>query len=167
VTAGRLAVILALWSACGYRPLSSTLPGGKHGVVVVSPDTSRTDEPELSAMLTTELCRALGQAGIDVSTVGRGETVLRTRVLGLDGLDPIVSAGRRVAARRLQLRLELTLSDARDGEALWRSGLLELEQLWPQAINDPLRSETARRRTLQRLSCNAANLAVRRLTTPR
>lgn len=127
---------------------------------VEQPDPSRTHEPALSAMLTAELCRQLSRAGIAASTVGRAEAVLRTRLVRLDARDPMISGDRAMAAQRLQLRLEAALFDAGDGRTLWRSGLLEVEALWPMPPTDPLRAEAARRDALARLAAEAARRAV-------
>lgn len=159
--------LLALASACGYRPLTGTLPGGGRTVRVVQPDPSRTDEPGLPAMLTAELCRQLSRAGIAASTVGRAQAVLHTKILRLDARDPMLSGARSVTAQRLQLRLELALFDAGEQRALWRSGLLEVEAAWPMVPVDPLRTEAARRNTLERLAAEAARRAVTSMTLAR
>ena len=64
----------------------------------------------------------------------------------------------------LRLRLELRLSSP-DDRTLWRSGLLEVEELWSLSPSGPALSEASRRRTLQRLAANAAERAIESLET--
>jgi Lipopolysaccharide-assembly len=159
-----LAAVVAL-VACGYHPLPQTVPGGATSVRVELPDPSRIDEPALSAMLAAELCRQLGRSGITASSSGHADAVLRTKILALEGIDPLLApSGRVLTAQRLKLRLELVLEDARGG-TLWRSGLLEVERPWPLDPSAPLTSETSRRQTLLELATHAAEQAVTLLTT--
>ena len=146
---------LLLWVAgCGYHPAGRTLPGGARSVRVELPDPSRVDEPELPPLLAAALCRELARAGVAASTVGRADAVLRTRIVELAGLRPVVGPSSRVTASDLVLRLELSLERA--GRALWRSGLVEVEAIWPVTGADPPRAEASRRATLERLSAEAA-----------
>jgi hypothetical protein len=149
-------------AGCGYRPVEGTLPGGASSVRVVAPNPARTDDPELSRMLAAELCRELGSAGIKVSSAGGADAILSTKILTVTGQAPVVAPGRRVVTgQRLSLRLELVLT-SRENRVLWRSGLLEVEQLWP-VPRDALSASAARRRTLQSLAADAARQGVERL----
>lgn len=147
------ALLLCL-AGCGYHPAGRTLPGGARSVRVELPDPWRIDEPELAPLLASALCRELTRAGVSASTLGRADAVLRTRILALAGVRPVVGPASRIAASDLVLRLELSLERA--GRTLWRSGLVEVEAIWPVTGADPLRAETSRRAALERLSVAAA-----------
>jgi hypothetical protein len=125
---------------------------------------SGTDEPVLSAALSAALCRRLCSAGIPASTSGRAEAVLRARILAVDSSAPLLTRGARtLAARSLQLRLEVALFD-RQGRTLWRSGLVDLEAPWALASDDPVRAEAGRQRSLSALAEKAARQVVTLLT---
>jgi hypothetical protein len=160
---GRILILAALIAACGYRPLANTLPGGRHSVRVLLPDPSRTDEPQLAAMLAGELCRELARAGIRADTASPADSELQTKIISLTASHPVLGEA-KLAARTLTLRLELVLFD-RGGATLWRSGLLEVEAPWALGNGAALTAEAARRRTLAALSVEAARRAVMMLTT--
>jgi hypothetical protein len=156
----RTTALLVLVSGCGYRPvLSGKLPGDVRSVRVTLPDPSRTDEPELARWLGVELVRQLGRAGLRVVTTGSAESELTTRILGLEPVtSSLDSSGRRVGGRVLRLRLEFRLSDRGD-QTLWRSGLVEVEDMWPLSPRDTGASESARRMSLRRLAARGAEQA--------
>jgi hypothetical protein len=152
---------LVVLAACGYRPLTASLPGGRRSVRVVLPDPSRTDEPQLAIMLARELCRELARAGVRADTASAAEAELTTRIISLTAARPVL-VDSALAAETLTLRLELSLRD-RDGAALWRSGLVEVDA--PRAVGrGALTSESARRRALAAISVEAARRAVMLLT---
>jgi len=154
-----------LASSCGYHSLAGSLPGGARSVRVVVPDPVRTGEPDLAQLLTAELVRQLARSGIRASSTGAADSVLVTRLFSLDTTDsPLDRSGQTVGARALRLRLELHLSD-RAGSTLWRSGPLEVEDLWPLSPSEPRLSEESRRRTLLRLAIRAAEQGVELLTS--
>jgi hypothetical protein len=157
----RAILALLLLAGCGYRPAGPALPGGARSVRVVLADPSATDEPALAPLLAEALCRELGRAGIVASTLGPADTVLQTRIISLDGVRPVPGPARRIAATDLALRLEAVLRV--DGRAAWRSGLVEVEAVWPIVGADPARSEASRRTALERLSSEAARRVVRGL----
>jgi hypothetical protein len=159
-----LLALLAIASGCGYRSTASAvLPGDVRSVRVTPPDPSHTLEPRLPAMLAAELARHLARAGVRVAT-GHTEAVLSGKLLSLTTLDaPLDPSGRRVGARQLRLALELRLAAA-DGRTLWRSGLLEVDDLSPTA-GGATASETARASALQAIAARAAARAVELLTS--
>jgi len=165
--AERHLIILALGAvglpvvACGYRPARSTLPGGHESVQVVLPNPGRVGEPALPRMIVVELCRRLTRAGLRASSGGAAATVLSSRILALEGLAPVL-AGNAMAGRRLRLRMEFRLHDS-GGQTVWRSGLVEVEQLWTLDPGDTTASEASRLRSLQDLAARAARDAVERL----
>ena len=131
---------------------------------VLLPEAPQLGEPDLPLMMAVELIRHLGRAGIDAGSSAPSRTLLHCRLLALETTDsPLDPSGRRVGARTLQLRLELHLVDRSDGRTLWRSGLLEVEELWALASAGAELSEASRRRTLQRLAARAAAQATERL----
>jgi len=150
---------------CGYRPVAGTLPGGLKSVQVAVPEPGATGEPELARILAVELVRQLGRAGIAASAARGGRGVLSTRLVALETadspLDPTLS---RVAGRVLRLRLELRLADRADA-TLWRSGILEVDELWALSPAGATASERSRRSSLQRLAARAAERAAELLTS--
>jgi len=154
-----LGLAFSLPGGCGYHPARATLPGGHTSVRVIQPNPGAVGEPDLARMFAAELCRELARAGIQASTAGEASTALTTRLIGLQGLSPVLAPGPVVAARRLQLRLEVALR-TRGGQTLWRSGLLEAEQLWTLSPGDALASEAAREDALRRLASRGARQAV-------
>lgn len=146
---------------CGYRPARATLPGGHTSVRVKLPNPGRVGEPELPRMLVVELCRRLTRAGIHASSGGAAATDLTVRLVRLEGLAPVI-AGHRTSAQRLRLKLELQLVDG-GGATLWRSGLVEVEQLWALNSREAAASEVSRKRTLEDLAARAARDAIDRL----
>jgi hypothetical protein len=159
---GLLAVLVSLISAgCGYKPARTTLPGGHTSVRVKLPNPGRVGEPDLPRMIVVELCRRLTRAGIRASSSGAADTDLTARILGLEGLAPVIAGG-RTSAKRLRLKLELRLVDS-GGATLWRSGLVEVEQLWALSPEGAAVSEVSRRRTLADLAARAARDGVERL----
>lgn len=152
-----LAIVLTpiLVTGCGYRTPASDLPGGARRVQVKAPDVSRTDEPLLSQWLAVELTRNLTRRGIR-TTRSAAQATLHTRVLRLTApRTALDSGGHALAARSLSIAAELRLSDGRD-QTIWRSGLIELEQLWPLPPGDTISAEAARARVLQRLAARTA-----------
>lgn len=148
-------------AACGYRPAGKTLPGGVNSVQVLPPGPHHTDEPLLGQLLTTELIRRLEQHGARATAAAENtQARLRTRIISLRVVRSAVAPrSAAMAGQSLRLRLELTLLDA-SGRALWRSGLLEVEQDYPVSAPDSLATEESRRQALHRLAAAAASEAI-------
>ncbi len=146
---------------CGYRPARTTLPGGHTSVRVKLPNPGRVGEPKKKKKNVVELCRRLTRAGIHASSSGAAATDLTARLVGLEGLAPVIAGG-RTSAQRLRLKLELRLVDS-EGTTLWRSGLVEVEQLWALSSGGAAASEVSRKRTLEDLAAKAARDAIDRL----
>lgn len=158
---GGLLAVLLIAAGCGYRPVGRGWPAQVGRIRVMLPEATALAEPELARMLAVELGRSLGRAGARPVTSEPAEARLHCRLLGLQTNDsPLDPSGRSVAARVLRLRLELRLAAAAEERTLWRSGLLEVEELWSLSPSGPALSEEARRRTLQRLAARAAEQAV-------
>jgi hypothetical protein len=158
--------LAAHFLACGYRPISSTLPDGVRELRVEPLRARAIDEPELARLLAVELVRQLARGGVRASTSGRAPATLRGKLLALDTVDTLLDrSGRRIAGRALRLRFELELEVA-DRPQRWRSGLLEVEELWPlPGAGAAGAAEAARRVVLQRLAARAAEQAAELVTS--
>ncbi len=151
-----IALCAAFAVCCGYHSPKSILPGGARRIQVKPPDVSRTAEPQLSHWIAAELIRGLTREGIPASTHAAAPTFLYTRILSLTTTRSVLGpSGRTLAARVLRIAAEFRLSD-HQGNTIWRSGLLELEQHWPLPEANTINAETARLRVLQRLAARTA-----------
>jgi hypothetical protein len=162
-----LLILSAAPAGCGYRLLAGGLPAGVREVQVRPPRVHAIHEPELARLVTVELVRQLGRAGIHASTARAGATaaVLRGQLLALETIEtPLDPGGRRLAGRLLRLRLELVLED-RAARTLWRSGVLEVDELAVISTAGPGPSEAARRGALARIALRVAEQAVELMTS--
>jgi hypothetical protein len=93
---------------------------------------------------------------VKIVASGRADSMLSTNLLGLNTADTLVApSGRSAAGRTLQLSVEVVLTDKED-KTLWRSGLIEVQSLWPISVGDPAVSEAARERVLMDLATQIA-----------
>lgn len=162
-----LFLVLHLSLSCGYRPVARiSLPGDVTSVLVIPADVTRTDEPALGPMLTSELTRQLSRRGVAAAAVGTAQARLSARVISLEpgGVPLVVAAKRSLAGQELVLRLELRLATSA-GETLWRSGLLEARQLRVRDTASAASDQASRQQTIRAVASTAAREAVEALAS--